>query len=233
MGLTERDTAVLQLLGTFGQATATQIRSVLFVGLDPMAFSHSVGRLLPDDYLIRLGRYGTSERGGSPPYVYALGKRGRWLVGKEGRISREIRPHALKVCQVYVQLKEAERGGALTILDLALEVPVAHGIRGDMKLAVGVETTGRRLKFLYYLEVDRGTAGRKRITDKLAAYWHDFSHASGTYPYVAFVVDDGYRAAAIRRYIQERQVEQELFHVFELGHLVDGLLSFARLSLYF
>jgi hypothetical protein len=227
MELSERDGAVVRLVDRYGQVTATQIGIVLFGGVGAMPLSRCLRRLIESHYLIRVGRLSGPGSGGSGPYVYALGPKGWRYVGREGRYwpHRKVRPHSLMVVDLYVSLLQAERKGELKILDFSLECIVSPTIRADIYVEVGVYETKRRYSF--FVEVDLGTERPRLIAAKLDGYWHAYTTTTKeVFPYVIFVVPDGFRASEIRRIVERRPAgQQELFRVCELERIMEGLLS--------
>jgi hypothetical protein len=219
MALTSRDVSVIRFLSLFGQATSTQIRAVIFGGVHPSAFDTSLKRLLPTGYIARIGRYGTSDVGGSPPIVYALGGRGRELV-RGSPVIKRILAHRLDICQAYVDFVTAERQGDLKVLRYATEVPVVEGTRADIAIEVGIVKDGKPLKLSYYIEIDEDTMGKARIAKKLRGY-----SEAGHNAHVVFGVIDEPRAKTINRYVREHGYDEDVFHACQFKEVVPLCLS--------
>jgi hypothetical protein len=221
MGLTPRDVSVVRFVDLFGQATATQIRTVVFGGVHETSFYDSIERLRKNNYVTRLGRYSMSDTGGSPPYVYSLGRRGRELIGEGARLTRKVLAHPLDVCQAYVDFVRAEQMGELKILQYAVEQPVTEGTRSDLFIEVGVKRDdGKNLKLSYYIEIDEDTMGHARIVKKLRGYT-----SAGHNAHVVFGVIDEPRARTIQRYIKNNGYDQDIFHACQFRSVVGVCLS--------
>lgn len=227
--LSARDTAVVELVGRFRLMTAEQVRAVVFPGqASKTPFDRCMARLVAGGYLTRLARFVGGFGGGSGQYVYQLGRAGWRSLGRTGtyRPLRVVDLHTLTISQCFVDLHALERAGQLQVLAFQPE-PGSHlqvaGVSLTPDAAVELGEPTRRLKFRYWLEVDRSTENMDTIKDKCVRYWRAYqAWDEDVFPFVVFVVPDAMRRREIERVVAAGPDEaQTLFRVYELDTLAE------------
>ena len=220
-----RDLAMLRDVGRLGHASADQLRRLHFaegseVGRRRRAQA-ALRRLTEDGYLHRLPRRVGGAGSGSAGFVYGLGYRGQRLVfpllfpGRRARTPEEVGTsfvgHSLAVAELVVQLVEAERGGRCSDLVLETEPSVwrdylgSHGAKRSLRPDLGVELSVGRQQLVWFVEVDRGTEGLRRIRAKgrqYLEYWRtgqEQHRLSGVFPKVLWSVPDRRRKELLLR----------------------------------
>jgi hypothetical protein len=234
--LSERDRAVVELIAKFRQMTTGQIRDSLFVELaSPTPLYRTLGRLLDQKHLSRLKRLVGGDEGGSGQYVYQLGRVGWRLVGKPGDYwaPRAVNLHTLAVADCYVQLRRVERCAALEVIHFITE-PECHRAVGNFLLTpdayVELGNRADRVKYSYFLEVDRGTEHVNTIQEKCSRYGQAYRLWQDDYfPIVMFIVPDRRRAQAIERVVaREPSHTRALFRWSDLSDLAKDHRNFRR-----
>ena len=224
--LSPRDAQVVELVGRFRLMGAEQIREVLFFGQrSKTPLDRALKRLTDAGYLTRLGRMVGGFGGGSGQYVYQLGRAGWRYLGKGGgyRPLRVVDYHTLTIAECFVVLKRLERGGELSVISYEAD-PVSRRTVGEILLTpdayVELGVSARRLKFSFWLEIDRDTENAETIRGKCVRYWRAFQSWGGdVFPYVVFVVPDERRRRELERVIAGGPDEaQQLFRVCELDN---------------
>jgi hypothetical protein len=225
--LLARDVEIVELVGRFRLMTAGQIRELVFTTqTSKTPFDRALKRLTDGGYLVRLARMVGGFGGGSGEFVYQLGRVGWRYLGKGGgyRPLRAVDLHTLTIAECFVQLKRLGREERLTVIDYTPE-PASHRTVADIPLTPDAyfELGVKPHKFLYWLEVDRGTENTDVIRGKLVRYWRAFqAWPEATYPYIVFVVLDDIRKRELERTIaggpQEAQV---LFRVYLLDDFAE------------
>ncbi|ROP38983.1 replication-relaxation family protein [Saccharothrix texasensis] len=218
--LSERDRAVVELVGRFRQLTTKQVRALNFANLaSPTPADRTLKRLVERKYLARLERLLGGHRGGSAQYVYQLGRAGWKLLYRPGAYwaPRAVNLHALAVADCFVALKEAEQRAELEVISFITE-PDCHQIVSQVRLTPDayVELTAHGQKLTSWLEVDRGTEHLGVIQEKCERYWQAFRSGQwdGVFPYVLFIVPDERRKRAVHQVFQAGPAEAaELFSV--------------------
>jgi hypothetical protein len=238
LALSERDRAVVELVGRFRQLTAGQVSAALFADqTSKTPLDRTLKRLIERHYLARLTRPVGGDGGGSAQYVYQLGRAGWRLLSRPGEYwpFRAVNLHALAVADCFVALTEADHAGDCALLGFEPE-PACHMTVGaaqltpDASAEVGYRDQG--VKLSCWLEVDRGTEHREVIKEKCVRYWRAYQQWEGeVFPSVVFVVPDEQRAAVIRQVIAGGPADaQELFHAATHEGLVSSLRRCAGLS---
>lgn len=228
---TERDRAVVELVGRFRQVSAQQIGAALFSeSASKTPLDRCLKRLVARHYLARLSRPVGGDGGGSAQFVYQLGRDGWRLLDRPGQYwaPRAINWHVLAFADCYVRLLGAEQEDTLTLLSFEPE-PSCHVAVGSVSLTpdamteIGVRALG--IKFRLWLEVDRASEHRRVIQDKCVRYWRAYQAWDGeVYPFVAFVVPDERRRREIRSVIAGGPSEaQALFRVLLPDELVQEI----------
>jgi hypothetical protein len=234
-GFTPRDAQVLELVGRFRLLAAEQIRDVLFADqASKTPLDRSLKRLTDAGYLARLGRMVGGFGGGSGQYVYQLGRMGWRYLGKGGgyRPLRVVDLHTLTIAECFVILKRLERGGELTVISYEPD-PGSRRTVGDIALTpdafVELGEPTLRIKYSFWLEIDRDTENAETIKGKCVRYWRAFQSWDGdVFPYVVFVVPDAARGRELERVIVGGPDEaRALFRVYQLhtfGELIHSNL---------
>lgn len=222
--LSPRDRQVVDLVRRFRLMTAEQIRSVVFGGLaSKTPADRALARLMAAGYLARLARFVGGFGGGSGCYVYQLGRAGWRLMGKGGgyRPLRVVDMHTLTITECYVQLAALEQAGRLAVVGFTPE-PASHltvaGVPLTPDAYVELGEPVRRLKYRYWLEIDRDTENADTLRGKCVRYWKAYkAWPEDVFPYVIFVVPDDNRRREIERVIAGGPEEaRALFRVYRL-----------------
>lgn len=231
--LSRRDAQVVALVGRFRLMTAEQIRSVIFPSqASKTPLDRSLARLTASGYLTRLARMVGGPGGGSGQYVYQLGRAGWRMLGKGGgyRPLRTVDVHTLTIAECFVQLKQLEQRGALSVITYEPE-PGCHRIVAGTPLTpdayaeLGLQA--QRLKYAFWLEIDRDTENPETIRGKCVRYWRAYKAWDGdVFPYVVFVVPDAARQHELQRVIAGGPDEaQALFRVYQLDDFAEVILG--------
>lgn len=219
--LSQRDQAVVELIGQFKQLTAGHIRDVLFADLaSHTPVDRTLKRLVDRSYLVRLQRLVGGDRGGSHQYVYQLGRAGWRLQARPGRhwAPRAVNLHTLAIADCFAALKRAEQAGELEVIRYETE-PACHRSVGSVSLLpdlfIEVGCRARGTKVAAWLEVDRATEADDDIQDKCVRYWRAYQlWQEAFYPTVVFVVPDERRVRQVRRVVESGPVDaRKLFEV--------------------
>jgi Replication-relaxation len=202
---------------------------VAFPGLaSKTPLDRSLMRLTAGGYLRRMARFVGGFGGGSGQYVYQLGRLGWRTLGKGGtyRPLRVVDLHTLTIAECFVALHGLERQGELTVISYRPEPGCHLSVAGvpltpDAYVELGLQT--RKLKFRYWLEIDRDTENMDTIKGKCVRYWRAYqAWQEEVFPFVVFVVPDGARQREIERVIVGGPAEaQALFKVYELDGLAE------------
>jgi hypothetical protein len=221
--LSPRDIRIVELVGRFRIMTAEQIRAVMFsTQTSKTPLDRALGRLTAGGYLARLARMVGGLGGGSGCYVYQLGRAGWRLLGKGGgyRPFRVVDLHTLTIAECFVALKALEQQGQLMVISYQPE-PGCHRTVGTTLLtpdaSVELGMIAQRLRYCFFLEIDRDTENSDTIKDKCIRYWRAYKAWDGeVFPYVVFVVPDTARQRELERVIASGPDEaQKLFRVYE------------------
>lgn len=231
----ERDRQIVLTIGRFGQVTSGQLLSMLFSELGSVTpLYRALERLVERKFISRIERRMVGGSGaGSGQYVYQLGSRGWTLCGREGRYYplRSVNYHTLAIVDSYVELLKAERKGNIHIVGLLTEPDSWRNIAGaDLRpdMHVEIEQSSRQRSTSLWLEIDMGTERPKAIGEKLARYWHAYSHVTEdvlpVFPLVLFLALDDARAKELRWVIERGPEEaRALFMVSTINEFC-GLL---------
>jgi hypothetical protein len=223
--LPARDRQVVELVGKFRQMTTGQIRDSLFADLaSPTPLDRTLKRLLEQKHLTRLRRLVGGDQGGSGQFVYQLGRAGWRLLGKPGDYwaPRAVNLHTLAIADCYVTLLRGE----LEVIQFTTE-PECHRVVGDVLLTpdayVELGNRAERVKYSYFVEVDRGTEHLNTIREKCSRYWRAFqAWQRDFFPIALFVVPDSERQSAIKLVIENGPAESgSLFSVCPVGDLTE------------
>ncbi|WP_314410138.1 replication-relaxation family protein [Streptomyces kroppenstedtii] len=224
MELTDRDLSVLKLTHVFSQVASTHVTELLFGDRSHSVPDKVLGRLVRLGYLSRVGRRATGTKGGAGAFVYQLGRAGRMLLDVDGRLSPNVNNHALMIADTYLELRRAEKLGALAVTAWEVERGVSPSVRADLYVAMDFPQQGR--SSAYFLEVDLSTEQPARIREKVAGYWRAVDASTDDYfPYVVFVVRQQIRKNELTRIFRQLPEEQqEMMRVFLIGELIPELM---------
>lgn len=215
MTLSERDTLAVRMVADFHQATASQIKEVLFADVARISLERCLRRLVSRKYLRRIARQPAGEKGGSGAYVYELGVAGWYYMNKRGtfRPRLSIDYHALAVVDVFVSLVKAERAEQLEILACKLESAIGHA-RADMLAEIGLTQLGKKRSIAFEVE-----ATRKRpsyVLEKCTNYARAYDEKDGgVFPFVVFVVPQAWMVKELGRLLKGIR-HAELFKVCQI-----------------
>ena len=190
--LSSRDQAILFDLACVRILSGVQLTRLHFVELAPGSGERTrrrvLARLADHQLVATLERTIGGARAGSAGHVYALGiaaQRVLPLLGGDaytsGQPSRTRAPetpgslflaHALAVAELYVQLREHERGGHLTLAHFATESAAwwPDGRGGVIKPDAYARVRRSDVEDCWWIEVDRATESLPTLKRKLAAY---------------------------------------------------------------
>jgi hypothetical protein len=197
-----RDRAVIGTVASFGQLTFKQINELHFYPLSSKTnCENALKRLRKDGLITRIPhRIVGGAKGGSGQYVYVLTTNGRRLAGLEGRSrSGHVNYHALAIVDLVIALKRLERAGIVSIEGMKLEpechVTIAgHELKPD--LYAELSRDGQRVRAWW--EIDLGTEGQRRITEKIMRYYQAYAAADTGdweyFPAILWVAVDDARA---------------------------------------
>ncbi len=233
--LTEADWQVLAELRKLRVLTGLQIQRLLH-GTDESARHRRVrqlARLSRMQVITRLQHHVVGGVGGgsrSRPYV--LDVAGLRLLDSSGQARRPWQPstpfieHAVMVSETYVRLVEADRGGLAELLGFDAEPKCwrywrdRHGetvaLKPDADATLGVG----EFELHWFIECDRATESRPRITRKAREYVDYFAtgieqSTRGVTPQVAFIVPDERRQAVILDALHRLPAEH--WHLFAVA----------------
>lgn len=248
--LSDRDRAIIETLDSLRVATTAQLKRLHFADLTP----GSAARQAPKT-LAKLARYGAltvlprrigGTRAGSAATVWALdvaGQRVASAIGPAGgtRLRRPWTPglpflaHRLAVCELYVELVEAERQGAVDLLSFEAEplswrrFAAPHGgsayLKPDASVRLGIGQYERG----FFVEIDRSTEALTTIARKCLAYrqyWQAGREQErfGYFPRVVFaVLTEERKAALVNVFSRQPEEAWALFQVVLADELVPML----------
>ena len=224
-----RDLAVLRDVGRLGHASADQLRRLHFTEGSEVGRRRrsqaALRRLTDDGYLHRLPRRVGGTGSGSAGFVYCLGYRGQRLVfpvlfpGRRARTPEEVGTsfvgHSLAVAELVVALVGAERDKRCSGLELETEPSCwrdylgLHGAKRSLRPDLGVRLNAEGRQLVWFVEVDRGTEGLRRIRSKgrqYLEYWRtgqEQQRLGGVFPKVLWSVPDRRRQELLLRTLGE------------------------------
>jgi hypothetical protein len=227
--LSGRDLAIVGDVARLRFLTAGQLARLHFSAIPkPLTrirrVQRTLGRLVEQGLLIRRQRRVGGSRSGSAGFTYAPGAEGirlaSYLAGGGIPRPRVAEPgtsfidHTVAVNEVYVELVEAERTGAIELLDYQAEPdcwrtfldPIGRELhlRPDAFVALGIAELEQRS----FVEVDRGTEGSAALRRKLGTYvdyWRSNAEQQrhGVFPRVVWQVGERRRAGVLQALIEE------------------------------
>jgi hypothetical protein len=240
--LGERDQLVVGALDRVRVATTVQLHRLLVVGPEPSTLRRTqalLARLVRLGVVTRLERRVGGVRSGSAGQVYALDTLGQRLASACGpaggrRLRRPWTPgllfvtHQLGVAEVYVGLREAERAGALSLLDFDAE-PLSWrsfaglgGARTILKPDSYVRLGLGQFEDRYFIEVDQATESLPALARKLTVYRRYYATGreqgrTGAFPAVLFLVPSESRRDAVAALIAKQSAEVQRFAAVALA----------------
>lgn len=229
-GLSDRDRAILQDVAHNRVLSGAQLSRLHFVTISVTGRDRIrrkvLARLALLDVLTALDRRVGGVRSGSAGLVFAPGVAGQRLLPllaaeyatKPSRRARRpwtpgerFLQHSLDVSELYVQLREQERTGALTLVRWAVESAATYpnGFGGWMKPDASLLLRAGDVEDSWVIELDRATESVTTLRNKLLVYL-DFASTGqigpdGVIPRVLVVVSHDKPAVIEKRFsvIQE------------------------------
>lgn len=186
-----RDRLIWADLARVGVLTGAQLTRLRFSDLSPSSRDRTrrrvLARLAALDVVATLDRRIGGVRAGSAGLVYSLGLAGQrlepFLAADHGAepSARPRRPwtpgatflaHALDVAELYVQLRERERTGTLTLGEYLTEPATwqPHAFGGYLKPDAYAVLRADGVEDSWWVEVDRATESRPTLRRKLLGY---------------------------------------------------------------
>lgn len=219
--LSERDRAIIELVGRFKLASGGQIERLFFDHCSERSRARNrqavLRRLAGWRVLAPVGtRRQGGEGGGSAATVYALDVAGQHVASLTS--SRPRRPynhyeptmgHTLAVTELYVQLVEAERAGQLTLLAFEGEPYcwvsfTGRTLKPDAFVQIGLTTEGKRRKGSFFIEVDRADQWGAKIASKVPQYlaYRKYEQPTGRpFPRVQFLTVHDRRVTYLKKLV--------------------------------
>jgi hypothetical protein len=244
--LRDEDWDLLRTLAVVRVATGLQLQR-LHHGGDEAAKQRRIrqlARLSRWRVVVRLSRrIGGVERG-SVSSCYCLDVAGqRLLDATRGRSRAPWTPstpfisHALAVTELYVAAVEAERFGPLELLSFSAEpacwrtFPSRRGEGVILKPDAHVVIASGEFEYHWYVEIDRATESRPRITAKARLYVEYYETGleqtrHDVFPQILWAVPDAHRQSQIIDALAKLDAETwHLFAVTTFENIVAGLVS--------
>ena len=248
--LSDRDWLVLADLRRVRLLTTQQIERLHFRDGSPRTQARrcrrTLQRLTDLGVLHRFARRVGGVRAGSAGATFGLATLGQRLTHSAGPAGgvRQRRPwepsayffsHVLAVSELYVQLREADRTGAIDVIGFDAEPACWRRQRGrsgaalvvkpDAYVRVGVGD----FEEYRFVEIDRSTESLSVIARKAEIYvdyWRsgDEQRRAGVFPQVLFLVQDEQRAEAVIKALARQPAEYwQLFQVRLASDVVDAI----------
>lgn len=248
VALSDQELAVLDSVRRLHFATTQQIERLHFgaAGSSQPAAARSTRRMLARLFelglLDRLARPIGGRRGGSSGYVWRISPAAARLLGQPRR-HRRHEPglvhlaHVLDVAELVVRLHERARPGDVELLSVETEPDCwrpllgGHGgrrlLKPDLRVTLGVGDQALH----WFVEVDRGTEDRNRLSQKVAAYQAarrdgGEQRRAGCFPRILWVVPGGRRADVLAEVCATaNRARPGLFRVAVSESAVDALVD--------
>jgi hypothetical protein len=236
--LSQRDWEVLRLVARFRVMSGAQLARLLWphgeLGTRARLARRGLARLAALEVLERLPRRVGGVRAGSEGLVFALGRGGQRLLAREQRSGRRVRrayapgarylAHALGVCELYVALIEAQRGGLTELLAFDPEpacwrrYPGPYGAGFVAKPDAYVRLGVGEYELSWFVEVDMATEAQTTLAHKARRYVDLYragveQSTRGVFPRVAWIAPDTARVEVIRAALGRLPNHHELFVV--------------------
>lgn len=249
--LSDRDHDVLLVVQQLRLISGGQLERLFWSGDDAAkrAARRGLLRLVKWRVLDRLPRKLGGMRAGSDAFIYRLGPVGHRLLVLDGFAGKRIGDapserrlvHLLAISECVVRLKEAERTGAVEVIELQTEpacwrpfigpMGTSQVAKPDLFLRLGA---GTALEDRWMVEVDQNTEHAGALKRKLERYDQHFASGReqdqhGVYPRIIWAVPDTKRADQLHRLIERQgNLAQRLHTVTTQDALVPLLVSEAR-----
>lgn len=252
--LGDRDLFVLSALGTLRYMTGKQLQRICMVdgsSLTQERRTRSLLRRLTDQKLVvRLDRRVGGVRAGSSGYVYGLSGLGQAAIGIGGpnggqrRRVLEVKPafldHLLAVAEVYCDLVDATRSGAVELLAFEGEPAAWRTFPGASGEAVTLKPDGYArlamgdIESSAFIEVDLATESPMTLHRKCmtyVSYWRSGIEqaAHEVFPLVAWLTTTEHRAMRIAEVIQ--RLPGETHRLFDVALLSDVVVTLTTTAL--
>jgi hypothetical protein len=250
--LTSPDRAVLRLVARVRLCSGAQLERLFWHEGNPNTCARqarrSLGQLAAWRILDRLPRSVGGRRAGSRGYIYSVGPSGARLLARENgvRVRRLSAPgdryvaHTLAIAELVVQLQEADRAGALEVIEVQTEPECWRGFLGpfasrrilkaDLFVRVGVGALEDR----WFLECDMATEASGALLSKANRYAEHHrsgreQHEHGIYPRVLFVVPDARREQQIEGVFERLPAQaRRLFTICQFNETITRLATEAN-----
>lgn len=227
--LSERDKAILMDLDRLRVLTGDQLTRLHFAELSPGSRERTrrrvLARLVEYHLVATLDRTVGGVRAGSAGHVYSLGIAGQRLLRlldaslpTDDRVGRTRSPatpgslfvaHSLAIAALFVELREHERSGEVTLAQFVVEGAAWHPDHRSsvIKPDAYVRVQSNEIEDCWWVEVDRATESIPTLKRKLRAYV-EFARAGqlgpdGITPQVLVTVPHDHRLTAVRTMITE------------------------------
>jgi hypothetical protein len=210
------DRCIIDVLSTVHLASGRQMQTLLFgEGRSAARIARRHLENLTDQRVVtRMDRRPGGVRGGSLGFVYALDVVGQTIVGVPRRRRRPRLPgmpfvaHALAVTECYATLKQLEDQGLLELISFEAEPECWRDFVGPggftrvLKPDAFVITAAGEWEDRWFLEVDRATESKSRLTTKCRAFIDYYlsgreQAVTGVFPRVLWVAPDERRSDQI------------------------------------
>lgn len=222
--LTPTEQAVLELVARTRLCSGAQLERLFFHEGNPASRARqarrTLGQLSEWRILDRLPRQVGGRRAGSRGFVYCLGPSGVRLLARErGHKPRRLDApgdryvaHILAATELLVRLREADRNGALELIEAQSEPACwrpftgPFGARRVLKPDLFVRIGAGEHEYRWAIEIDMATEARGTLQAKCSRYVEHLhtgseQRAHGTYPRVLWATTTQRRAQQLRETI--------------------------------
>lgn len=221
--LSERDGRILALIHELRLVRSRHVEGLVFTEGSALTRARraraALARLTTLGVLSRLERRIGGVRAGSSGYLYRVGHTGRRLLGlRTGAGWREpglaYVEHTLAAADLHLTLSQAAAAGQIEDYEVEHEPAVWRrftGLGGDdqwLKPDLGVRVVTAEYELLWFVEIDRGTAGMAAVERRALQYlaYARTGHEQqrlGVFPKVAWIAPTERRAAALERTVAQ------------------------------
>lgn len=227
MELGQRDVAIVEFVGRFGQASSSHIAFACFTTRSFTPTARALRRLCKNDFLYRVGvRASDPIKGGSGASAYMPGRLGWVLTHQQGKWKpHKVNSHTLAVTDRYIDLLGAERLGTCKFIrPPEVEKPIGNA-RCDLYVELGDPVRKVRLDVAIEVEL---TGREHRIREKCRAYLEAAGGWPDHFPLVVFAVPDEAHKAEVVRVLKElRPEERQYFACLLFSGFAGELLKLA------
>jgi hypothetical protein len=248
--LSTRDWAIIETVNRLKLVTGQQLERCHFRDLAvgrsrTVSRSRTLARLVAWRVLLSLPRRIGGPRQGSSVTVFALDTAGVWLLRQRTgtdntrRIRRPSVPgerfirHTIAVAELYTDLVESERAGALILRQFQVEPRWPNGLGGSLSPDAFVVVSNGRVDHLWWIELDRATESLPTIRHKLRAYLDFLARGGrgprGVMPRVLVAVPDDKRTIAVQAEVAGLPTPAaDVVHVIRQNELATWLVQKLR-----